>query len=94
MVILFFFLLILPYELLSVSTFENPLKNYNFSKGLESWYTETSSQLEIIEVLPYHDLGKSKWINLGLTYPLEGVRFPTDKEVLEAEKILGVKEKI
>ena len=31
------------------SVFENPLKNANFSKGLTDWYTETRSQLEVVE---------------------------------------------
>ena len=35
--------------LLEVSAFEHILNNYNFSKGLEGWYTETSSQLQVVE---------------------------------------------
>ena len=42
-ILLFFFLL------LEAFAFENPLKNYNFSQGLTGWYTETKSQLEVIE---------------------------------------------
>ena len=33
--------------------------------------------MEKIEILPYHDLGKFKWENLGVEYPLEGIRTAT-----------------
>ena len=45
-----------------------------------------------VEVLPYHTLGLAKWIKLGMDYPLDGVRTPTETEVRQAEDILGVKE--
>ncbi len=35
--------------LLEISAFENIFKNYNFSQGLSGWYTETKSQLEVVE---------------------------------------------
>lgn len=41
-----------------------------------------------IDVLPYHTKGKVKWENMGLVYPLEGVKEPTDEEVKIAESIL------
>lgn len=44
-----------------------------------------------VEVLPYHTLGCAKWEKLGMEYPLEGVRTPTDEEVARAEKILGLR---
>lgn len=43
-----------------------------------------------VEILPYHTLGTFKWENLGIPYSLEGVRPPTEDEVLEAESILGI----
>lgn len=43
-----------------------------------------------IDILPYHDLGKFKWINLGLQYPLEGVRTANNEDVIRAKKILGL----
>ncbi len=45
-----------------------------------------------VEVLPYHTLGLAKWVKLGMDYPLDGVRTPTETEVRQAEDILGVKE--
>lgn len=41
-----------------------------------------------VEILPYHTLGTFKWTQLGLEYPLEGVRTPTEEEVRQAEKRL------
>ena len=35
-------------------------------------------------------MGKYKWENLGLEYPLEGVRDANQEDVDRAKKILGV----
>lgn len=44
--------------------------------------------VEKVELLPYHDLGKFKWENLGLRYPLSDVRPATLEDVERAKKIL------
>ena len=53
-------------------------------------FLSTLNNVEKIEVLPYHDLGKFKWENLSLSYPLEGVSSATPEDVERAKKILGI----
>ena len=43
-----------------------------------------------VEILPYHDLGKFKWQQLGCAYPLEGLRTATQEDVERAKEILGI----
>lgn len=50
----------------------------------------TLNNVEKIEILPYHDLGKFKWENLGIDYPLKNVRSATDDDVKRAKEILGI----
>ena len=48
------------------------------------------SSVQKVEILPYHDMGKHKWLEMGLTYPLEGVRVVNSDDVDRAKKILGL----
>lgn len=43
-----------------------------------------------IELLPYHDMGKYKWKNLGLKYDLENTRPANDEDIKKAKRILGI----
>lgn len=43
-----------------------------------------------VEILPYHNLGKTKWENLGLDYALEDVRTATNEDVERAKKTLNL----
>lgn len=47
-------------------------------------FIEGLSNVERVEVLPYHTLGKFKWDNLGIKYRLEGVNPPTAERVKNA----------
>ena len=49
-------------------------------------FIHTLSNVERVEVLPYHTLGKFKWENLGLDYPLEGVNPPTQERIDNARR--------
>lgn len=55
---------------------------------LDQW----GSAVSRVEILPYHTLGLAKWQNLGIKYPLDGVRVPTQEEVESAERILGIRD--
>lgn len=41
-----------------------------------------------VDLLPYHDLGKYKWLKLNEIYPLENVRTADSKDVERVKKIL------
>jgi pyruvate formate-lyase 1-activating enzyme len=58
------------------------LKLKDFISGLEN--------VDKIEILPYHDMGKYKWKELGLKYELDDVRVANDDDVKRAKKILGI----
>ena len=51
-------------------------------------FVRTLTNIERIEVLPYHTMGKYKWQKLGIPYRLEGVEPPTQESVERAEQIL------
>lgn len=53
-------------------------------------FIQTLSNVEKVEILPYHTLGKSKYEKLGIPYSLEGVKSPTAEEVARAKKLLGI----
>lgn len=53
-------------------------------------FIDTLDNVEKVEILPYHNLGKFKWENLGEVYPLEGVPSPTIEDIENAKRILGI----
>jgi len=46
-------------------------------------FIQPMKNIEKFEMLPYHELGRHKWLEMGEIYPLEGVHPPT-KEVMTA----------
>jgi len=44
--------------------------------------------IEKIEMLPYHELGRHKWIAMGEIYPLEGVSTPSHETMESIKNIL------
>ena len=50
-------------------------------------YLQQKKYLEKIELLPYHDLGKHKWSNLGLDYKLTDAEPPSEKKMAELNAI-------
>ena len=55
-------------------------------------FIKTLPTVRRVEILPYHTLGLFKWQNLGLAYPLDGVRVPTAEEIAAAEQLLHVRD--
>ncbi len=53
-------------------------------------FLSTLKNVEKVEILPYHDLGKHKWLKLGLKYELDGTRTATNQDVKRAKEILGM----
>ena len=51
-------------------------------------FLKTLSNVEKLEVLPYHTLGENKYENMGMEYPLKGVPQLTKEEAKEAETII------
>ena len=48
------------------------------------------NNVEKIELIPYHELGKYKWENLGLKYELDGIPPATKEDIQKAKSILGI----
>ncbi|MHC5374625.1 pyruvate formate-lyase-activating protein [Enterococcus sp. LJL120] len=53
-------------------------------------FIKTLNNVDKVEVLPYHTMGKYKWDELELKYPLEGIEPPTDDRVTNARELLHV----
>ena len=51
-------------------------------------FIDMLSNVERVEVLPYHTLGVYKWEELGIPYTLKDVPTPTKEQVAMAEEIL------
>lgn len=51
-------------------------------------FLDTLVNIERVEVLPYHDLARIKYQELGIPYPLEDTPIPTKERVDNARKIL------
>lgn len=50
-------------------------------------FINTLDNIEKVEILPYHSMGRFKWEELGYEYPLEDIPDANDEDVLRASKI-------
>lgn len=57
----------------------------------EKEFLSKFGNIEKIELLPYHDLGKFKWVELTGSYPIENIRTATSDDIERAKEILGIK---
>ncbi len=48
------------------------------------------NNVEKIELIPYHEMGKYKWENLGLKYELDGLRSATSNDIERVKNILEI----
>ena len=53
-------------------------------------FIPTLKTVDKVEILPYHNLGKYKWDELGVKYELEDIKPPTLEEFEIAKKILEI----
>lgn len=53
-------------------------------------FIDSLSNVENVEILPYHNLGKFKWEEIEGKYELEGLEPPSNEEIQKAKNILGI----
>ncbi len=53
-------------------------------------FLNSLSNIEKVELLKYHDMGKFKWESLGQAYELENIRPATDEDISRAKEILKI----
>ena len=46
------------------------------------------TNVKALDILPYHILGKNKYVQLGIDYPLDGIPAATQQQALEAKQII------
>ncbi|MGT2887757.1 pyruvate formate-lyase-activating protein [Streptococcus didelphis] len=51
-------------------------------------FVATLKNVDKFEILPYHTMGEFKWRELGIPYPLAGVKPPTAERVQNAKEIM------
>lgn len=54
-------------------------------------FINSLNNVQKVELLPYHNLGKHKWEKLGLDYNLKDIKPATNEDIQRAKEILGIK---
>ena len=55
--------------------------------GTVAKFVSPMSNVEWVEVLPFHQMGAFKWKSLGLDYPLDGLAPPSETQVRMAHDV-------
>ena len=53
-------------------------------------FISSLKNVQKVELLAYHDMGKYKWEKVGAKYDLENIRPANDKDIKIAKQILGI----
>lgn len=53
-------------------------------------FISTLKSVKKVELLPYHDMGKAKWTNMGYKYELENIRNANNQDIEYAKNVLGI----
>ena len=53
-------------------------------------FINSLKNVQKVELMPYHELGKFKWENLGLEYELEGIPSATSEDIEKVKRILDI----
>jgi pyruvate formate lyase activating enzyme len=53
-------------------------------------FINSLKNVEKVELMPYHELGKFKWKNLGFEYELDGIPSATAEDIQKAKRILEI----
>lgn len=53
-------------------------------------FIRTLNNIKRVEILPYHNLGQFKYEDLGIEYPLDGLRSPSKESVANAQRLLHI----
>lgn len=53
-------------------------------------FISSLNNVEKIELIAYHKLGKYKWEQLGYKYELENIRSSTEEDISRVKKILDI----
>lgn len=51
-------------------------------------FISSLKSVQKIDLLPYHNMGKTKWENLGCSYPLSNVRNASEDDINRAREII------
>ena len=53
-------------------------------------FIKTLKNVQRVEILPYHNLGEFKYEDLGIKYPLAGLRSPSKESIANAQRLLHI----